>query len=206
MKTPLRWSGALFLLGAVAWAAHRPVPDVLVAGDGRSFAVRGADGRLALHHIGSDSFATKEWLAADADGRDAHDHGVGEGISCDTSGCIGKLADRALVAYVTAPDAFEEDCRRALLVIAARGAPPPGCAATVITRKDWRAHGALALRRTETGFVTDAVRPAGYDRPWSPAPALRQTASNAVVAAKPAAARTTSRDATPRPEDIEADQ
>ena len=29
-----------------------------------------ADGRLAIHQVGGDSFAIKEWLAADADGRD----------------------------------------------------------------------------------------------------------------------------------------
>ena len=42
LKTPLRWSGGLLVLIAVVWAARTPVPDVLVAGDGRSFAVRGA--------------------------------------------------------------------------------------------------------------------------------------------------------------------
>jgi competence protein ComEC len=64
---------------------------VLIAGDGRGFAVRGNDGRLAIHHIG-DSFAVREWLAADADGRDVHDKSLGQGIACDPSGCIGKLA------------------------------------------------------------------------------------------------------------------
>ena len=40
LKTPLRWSGALFVLLGVIWAARTPVPDVLVADDGRS--IRGA--------------------------------------------------------------------------------------------------------------------------------------------------------------------
>ncbi len=52
LKTALRWSGALLLTVATFWAAHIAVPDVLVAGDGRTFAVRGADGRLAFHHTG----------------------------------------------------------------------------------------------------------------------------------------------------------
>jgi competence protein ComEC len=111
LKTPLRWIGFLPATLAIFWAACKPLPDVLIAADGRGFAVRGADGRLALHHIGGDSFAVREWLAADADGRDVH--GRGQGIACDPSGCTGKLRDGALVAYVLAPEAYEEDCRRA---------------------------------------------------------------------------------------------
>ena len=48
-----------------------------------------------------------------------------------------------LVAYVFAPDAFEEDCRRAAVVVATREAPS-ACAPTVIGRKQWREQGALA--------------------------------------------------------------
>ena len=79
LKSPLRWSGALLALLAIVWAARTPVPDVLIAGDGRTFAVRGADGRLAFHHSGGDSFATREWLAADADGRDVQRSQPGAG-------------------------------------------------------------------------------------------------------------------------------
>src|SRR6202167_1155728 len=45
LKTPLRWSGAVFVLLAIVFAARTPVPDILVAADGRTFAVRGADGK-----------------------------------------------------------------------------------------------------------------------------------------------------------------
>ncbi len=76
-KTPLRWSGLAFVVLAVFVAARTPVPDILVAADGRTFAVRGADGRLAFHHTGGDTFAIREWLAADADGRDSERQGVG---------------------------------------------------------------------------------------------------------------------------------
>lgn len=208
LKTPLRWSGALFVVLAVVWAARIPVPDVLVANDGRTFALRGADGRLAFHHTGGDTFAIHEWLAANADGRDVHDRSLGEGIACDASGCIGKLGDGALVAYVTAPDAFEEDCARAILIVTAHE-PPPGCAAFVIGRKLWRTNGALTLRRSGSGFVMGSARPASFDRPWAPAPQRSRLAA-ATAAGADAAPQTSSRapprDATPRPEDIEADR
>ena len=201
-KTPLRWSGVALAAAGIAWAASVPRPDVLLAADGRTFAVRGADGLLAFHHSGGDTFAIKEWLAADADARDYHDRKLGQGIDCDRSGCIGKLADGALVAYDLTPDAFEEDCRRAALIMTTRD-PPPDWRAQVIGRGLWRERGALALRRTGAGFAIDSARPPNFDRPWAP---QRLRATDTVTLAQPAASRTTPRDATPRQEDIEADQ
>ena len=206
LKTPLRWSGLGLAAIAIAWTMNNPVPDVLVANDGRTFAVRGADGRLAFHHIGGDTFAMREWLAADADGRDVKDRALGQGIACDASGCIGRLADGARVAYALTPEAFEDDCREAVLVVAARAPPPPGCAAMVISRETWRARGALALRRTPEGFAIRSVRAADFDRPWSPASPRRRAGRSADEPSAAASAQTPPRDATPQPEDIEADQ
>jgi competence protein ComEC len=208
LKTPLRWSGLVLAAAAIVWAISVPVPDVLIANDGRSFAVRGADGRLAIHHIGGDTFAVREWLAADGDGRDVKDRTLGQGIACDPSGCVGRLADGTRIAYALAPDAFADDCREAALVVAARAPPPPGCAAMVIDSDMWRARGALALRRTPSGFAIDSVRAANFDRPWSPAfPSKQGNAASAGHGPSPAgAASNRPRDATPQPEDIEADQ
>jgi competence protein ComEC len=94
LKTPLRWSGVLFVSLSVGLALRAPSPDVVVAADGRTIAVRGANGKLSFHRTASDAFAMREWLAADADGRDATDRGLGERIACDPAGCIGKAARR----------------------------------------------------------------------------------------------------------------
>jgi competence protein ComEC len=208
LKTPLRWSGAVFVLIAIALAARAAVPDVLVAADGRTFAVRGANGRLAFHRSGSDTFAIREWLSADGDGRDVNDKALGEGIVCDPAGCIGRLADGLLVSYVFAPDAFEEDCRRAAIVVATRD-PPPDCAATVIGRKQWREQGALALYRDRNGFIVEPSRPLSYDRPWAPRivratenPGGQEPSANATG---PPPHSPPSRDATPASEDLQAD-
>jgi competence protein ComEC len=214
LKTPLRWTGALPLVLAVVGAAFTLPPDVLIAADGRTFAVRGADGRLAFHHVGGDTFGTREWLAADADDRNVHDQNLGQGITCDPSGCIGKLADGALVSYVLAQSAFEEDCRLAALIVATRGDPPADCQATVIGRALWRQRGALALRRGRTeqgaaqadGFIVTSARPQNFDRPWSPAP-IRHETPLTTIASEPAPEGAISlRDATPNQDDIEADQ
>jgi competence protein ComEC len=166
LKTPLRRSGAIVVAAATIWAASAPRPDVLIAGDGRGFAVRGNDGRLAIQHSG-DSFAVREWLAADADGRDAHDQSLGQGIACDASGCIGKLAGGGLVAYAFSPEAFEEDCIRAALVVASRGEAPADCKATVIDRGLWRQRGALILTRRGADFIIESARSKNFDRPWA---------------------------------------
>jgi competence protein ComEC len=159
---------------------------------------------LAFHHSGGDTFAIKEWLAADADARDYHDRALGEGIACDPAGCIGKLGDGAMVAYDLTPDAFEEDCRHAVLIVTPRDAPAD-CAAQVVGRELWRQRGALTLRRDGAGFAIESVRPANYDRPWSPQ-RPRVTATTEPVNSNSGTTQTAPRDATPKPEDIEADQ
>jgi competence protein ComEC len=205
-KTPLRWSGLVFVVVSIILAARTPVPDILVAADGRTFAVRGTNGKLAFHHTGGDTFATREWLAADADGRDPADKALGDGIGCDPAGCIGTLADGRLVSYVLGSEAFEEDCRRAAIIVAIRDAPPD-CDARVIGRREWRARGAMALYRDGSGFRIEAARPLNVDRPWAPrAPAHAPSPANADAApAPPAAAPREPRDATPRSDDLQAD-
>ena len=69
LKTPLRFIGALFIGVAAFLIVRAPQPDVMIAADGSAVAVRGENGRLAMVKSGSDIFAWREWLAADADAR-----------------------------------------------------------------------------------------------------------------------------------------
>jgi competence protein ComEC len=199
LKTPLRWCGALIGLGAVLWAALAPLPDVLVAGDGRTFAVRGADGRLAIARTGSDTFAARDWLAADGDARVVDAPTLGAGIACDPAGCIGKLADGRLAAFAHAAEALEEDCVRAAVVVSQRDAPPDCAAKVVVDRKLWRQRGAVAVRRAGADFVIETTRPPGFDRPWAPASTAPTAAAGPARASRPPP-----RDATPRAQDLDA--
>ena len=181
LKTPLRLAGVALVALAITFAVRTPQPDVLVAPDGESFAVRTAGGRLALIKTGNDAFAFRDWLGADADARTPKDKSLGTGVACDPAGCIGRLADGSLVAMVRRVEAFEEDCRRAALVLTARYAPPD-CAARVVDQKVWQRTGALALalRRVGHDFELTVARPEGYTRPWSrslPARPVTTTAS-----------------------------
>jgi competence protein ComEC len=197
LKSPLRWCGAAAMTIAAAMALRAPQPEVLIAPDGQSVAVRGADARLAIRKAGpSATFTVREWLAADADARPATDPMLGKDVTCDGLGCVARLADGRKVALVLRPDAFEEDCAVAALVVTPRDAPPR-CAATIIDRATLRARGAMALSRDGTGWIVSAARPAGYDRPWARA----QPAPDVPPATR--ATRPAPRDATPRLEDLE---
>jgi len=122
-----------------------------------------------------------------------------DGFACDDTGCVAKLVGGGLVAIGTSPAAFADDCARAALVLTTRRAPP-ACAATVIDRTIPRQSGALALQRMGNGWEVTATRPRGEARPW----VIGGTDAGArTVAPKSGAAG--QRDATPRAEDLGAD-
>jgi competence protein ComEC len=199
LRSPLRLAGALLLTIATLWAIRTPLPDVLIAPDGASFALRTAGGRLSILKTGNDSFAIQQWLAADADARSVKDKELAEGIACDDAGCVGRLADGSIVAIARTAEAFEEDCRRASVIVSQRAAPPD-CAALVIDRPVWQRGGATALRRVGSAWEITTAKPPGYDRPWA-----RARARPSVEEPSPPAApqRREPRDATPRAEDLQ---
>jgi len=199
LRSPLRWSGVALAVVAIVAAARTPLPDVLVAPDAEVVAARTADGRLSVTKLGSNTFAVRQWLAADGDARTPGDPGLSAGFSCDEAGCIATLADGALVAVALAPEAFEEDCRTAAVIVTRRTAPP-GCAAFVIDRTVWPRTGAIALTRNGGGFAVSVARPEGRDRPWARAPTDRRA-----PAPLSDAARTAAPDATPAETELSPD-
>jgi len=194
-KTPLRFIGALLVGVAIILTIRSPQPDVLIAADGSAVAVRGENGRLSMIKSGNESLRSANGLPPTP--MRAPPRTLGEGIRCDAAGCIGKLRDGSVVAIAKTIEAFEEDCRRAVLVVSARAAPP-GCAAFVIDRDVWRRFGAMALRRRGAEFEITVTRSRGYDRPWARAAAPQRNVL------EPSRTPTTRpRDATPRTDDLE---
>jgi competence protein ComEC len=202
LRTPLRWAGGVMLLVALAWAFAVPQPDILILGDGRNIAVRAKDGRLQLMRTAKDAFLVKEWLAADADSRTTSDPSLGEGASCDEAGCVIQMADGGLVAQALRSEALSDDCARASLIVSTRQ-PPKSCAAPVIDHERLQQQGGLALQRTSGGFLIDAVRAGGADRPWAPT-AAGGPEPDMVLGSRPRAPRAP--DATPSDADLQADE
>jgi competence protein ComEC len=200
LRTPLRWSGAIVLAVAIVWAIASPKPDILISGDAHHVAVRGRDGRLHVMQSAKDKFLVREWLAADADARTVDDASLAEGVSCDDAGCVVPLADGRMIASAQRSDALADDCARASLIVTPRQTPAT-CAAGVIDQLRLRRQGALALWRSGTGFVIDAVRPRGFDRPWSPAPSGESERDDGTLLP----ARPRAQDVTPKEQDLQPD-
>ncbi len=196
LRSPLRWTSVVPAALAILVAARTPLPDVLIGAEGEAVAVRGASGELSFMRRGSDTFAIRDWLAADADARAVTDPTLTRGVTCDQVGCIGRLRDGKAVAFVLAAEAFEEDCGRAAVIVTQRTAPP-GCAATVVDRTVYPRTGALALYQTPEGWNMVAAMPRGHERPWAQPP---RAIGDGAAPALPG--RAGARDATPTPEDL----
>ena len=123
--------------------------------------MRGADGRLADDQAPAATRSrSRNGSAADADARLPDGQGAGQGIACDPTGCVGRLADGRLVALSLDPSAFAEDCRRAFAA-----GHVPRCAAGLRRDRDRPQACAAARRRfiiaTGNWEIGTAARPVG---------------------------------------------
>ncbi|HEY4275079.1 MAG TPA: ComEC/Rec2 family competence protein [Rhizomicrobium sp.] len=111
-----RWLGLLPALVGVVLAVNAHQPDLLIASDARTVALRGTDGLLHFPLPPKDRFAASRWLLRDGDGRDWR-AAVGEpSLRCDGWGCIADAKGRVL-ALALRPEALNDDCSRADIVI-----------------------------------------------------------------------------------------
>jgi competence protein ComEC len=204
LRSPLRLIGAGLVALSIVFALLTPQPDILISGNGRNVAVRGGDGALHLMRSAKDNFLVKEWLSADADARPVDDPALAQGVSCDEAGCVAPMAGGRYVALSLRSDALSDDCARAAVVVTWRQAPQ-NCAALVIDREHLQGRGTVTLRPTRDGFVTDAVRPKGVDRPWAPAAAEADDATPNTAAVRPAPATPRPVDATPAETDLQSE-
>jgi competence protein ComEC len=158
-----RWWGAVPMLGGIALAWFAPLPDMLVAADASTIAIRGEDGLLHFVKKPADKFAARDWLRRDGDARDIADAVGMPGLSCDGLGCV--VTQKVLIAVSYYPEALEEDCRRARILVSTAAAV--GCTgpAVVIDQKaaregeGWR----VTLSPTPTAI---SVRELRGERPW----------------------------------------
>lgn len=169
-RRPWRIVGAL----AVALGAASPwlvaPPDILIDGEARLLAVRGADGRLMLSERARGMVA-ETWLRrnaqADAGIWPREGPSADGSLRCDSDGCIWRRQGY-LVALARSEAAAEDDCRNVDVVIATvpvRGRCPS--ARAVIDRFDLVRSGAHALWLGPDGRIRiESVRAWQGDRPW----------------------------------------
>jgi competence protein ComEC len=170
-QRPWRFAGApVALLGLATIAVVRP-PDVLVADDGRLFAVADPNGRLLLSSPDADDFVADAWMrrsgARELAPMPVDAYGAGGRLACDSLGCIYAAFGRT-IALVRQPLALFEDCQRADVVVSlepVRVPCEPGIA--VVDRFDLWRNGAYAIWVDQVGAITiRSVRDMRGDRPW----------------------------------------
>lgn len=159
--TRLRWLGLPFAALALLWMWNGPRYDIMVDAEGEVVALRMQDGSLSIYTSKSDRFTVENWLAASGLPPTARQNA----FSCDQNGCVGKLTDGSLIAIPKTPVALLEDCGRATLVIASRRVPET-CSSAVIDRNTLATTGAIALRKTPSGWEAIPSRAPNADRPW----------------------------------------
>jgi len=158
-----RWWGLAPMLagGALAWFV--PLPDMLVASDAATVAIRGPDGLLHFVNKPADKFAARDWLRRDGDNRDIADAVGASGFSCDGVGCVTAGAVQIAVSHY--PEALEEDCIHAKIVVSAATSLECNGPAVVIDQKaaqageGWR----VSLSPTPAAISVRALR---GERPW----------------------------------------
>ncbi len=162
---------ALGLVGAASGGRF----DLAVPPVGDMAALRDADGQLTILGKKKDSFASEQWLRADADSRDQAERAG----HCDALGCVGVLRNGDSAALVLDYSAFHEDCARAQIVISPLFAPPSCMPKILLDRARLEQTGAVTLSLGATGEPGPkreewrTERAPGEDRPWSRAPRRR---------------------------------
>jgi competence protein ComEC len=116
-----RWFGLVPAALGLLLAYMPLAPDLLVARDGETVAMRLQSGRLAFVRRPRDGYAAAEWLKRDGDPRDPSDAiaGASEGTRCDGDGCVAPLPGGKVLAVPLRVDAIAEDCARGDIVVSA---------------------------------------------------------------------------------------
>lgn len=161
----LRWFALLPTAVGLAAAATPHRYDIYVDREGAGAAIRNAQGQLTLVGKPSD-FVTEQWLRAEGDGRSVDDGSLRQAARCDRLGCVVETASQRSVAFVQEFSGFEEDCRRAAIVITRLEAPPSCTAPVVLDRKALAERGATALRLTLEAAEAQSVKKGREVLPW----------------------------------------
>ncbi len=155
---------AVLLLGA----PQRP--DVLVAPNAQTVAVRGSDGRLSVIGAKTNRLVVEQWLSHEGDTRKADARDLDAAFRCDPTGCVARLPDGARLAVAHRVESLELDCLEASILITPF-APPAACAAHVLTPTHLSRTGTLTLFRRDG---RDGASEHRIDHAASPGALVRQ--------------------------------
>ncbi|MEE1613180.1 ComEC/Rec2 family competence protein [Microvirga sp. CF3016] len=152
----------------LAFAAKPDRYDIFIDRDGAGAAIRSKGGQLTLVGRPSD-FVAEQWLRADGDARSVDDGSLRRDARCDAAGCVVAATGGRWIAFVQDFSAFEEDCRRATVVVSRLEAPSSCTARFVWDGKALKERGATTLRFNPEAIEVRSVRKGREIRSWSSA-------------------------------------
>ncbi|MEN3930791.1 ComEC/Rec2 family competence protein [Microvirga sp. W0021] len=132
--------------------------------DGRAVAVRSENGALVF--VGRiNSFLAEQWLRADGDGRSYAEVKPVKNAGCDALGCAHEGIVSVAIVHKSA--AFEEDCRRADIIVATTRVPITCQAPVIIDKRALQVKGAAAvLRNSQNQLIVEHARVENARWPW----------------------------------------
>jgi competence protein ComEC len=167
-QTRWRYFGLVPIVIGMMYPLYIKQPDLFVSPDGKEWAARLADGRLAVSDLTHENFAVTQWQQRLGNPPlvDVSELPVDDArIRCDTVGCVARYG-KIQIALPILPAAALEDCTRADAVIAP--VPIRDCAAPVVVDDTvlWR-HGAAALFIDDDHVRVETIHARRGARPWS---------------------------------------
>lgn len=174
----LRWLALVPAGAGLAFAAAPHRYDIFIDRDGAGAAIRSAGGQLSLVGRPSD-FVAEQWLRADGDVRGVDDVSLRRAARCDSAGCVVAAASGRWIAFVQDVSAFEEDCRRATVIVTRLAAPPTCRTHFLLDGEELKERGATAIRFSPEAVEVRSVRKGRELLPWSGSEALQAEASPA---------------------------
>jgi competence protein ComEC len=163
--SPLRWIALIPAGAGLAFAAAPSRYDIYIDRDGAGAAIRNARGQLTLVGKPSD-FVAEQWLRADGDGRSADDAGLRQDARCDAAGCVVAAGPQRWIAFVQDASAFDEDCRRAMVIVTRLKAPPTCKPGFLLDGDGLSARGATTIRFTPEAVEVRSVKKGREQLPW----------------------------------------
>ncbi|MES2473670.1 MAG: ComEC/Rec2 family competence protein, partial [Pseudomonadota bacterium] len=157
-----RWWGIIPMFAGVILACFAPRPNILVASDATTIALRGDDGLLHFLRKPRNNFLAREWLKRDGDGREVADAIGITGLRCDGLGCV--VNRPPMIAAGLRPEALLEDCARATVVVNAAMGPCKGPAVVIDQKKAAEGQGWEIFLSSSSS--ASSVRAWRGERPW----------------------------------------
>jgi competence protein ComEC len=164
-----RWAGLGAIAAGLAAAPLTSRPDIYVAAGGRSFAIRQADGSLAMPSIAAARFDAETWLKSNGDARSLADakKAARQTIQCDTGTCTAQ-AEWGVVTFLREKKK-PGPCVPGDVIIAPYAAATPCDPKAALLSKDLLARsGGMVLTRDSGAWRTETVARSRGQRPWVP--------------------------------------